>query len=216
MFLRRRRRDQRGASAVEFALIVPILFTLLFGIIEMAFLMKDYVSLSSAVRAGARTASAAADAGPGTCFHSGPTPPPCTPQRAPALAQTAADAIQRTGTAMPTDDIDWVMIYRAGANGFPIGSDDLTCGSTDCVVYVWDAGVGDGQFRYASGAWDSKTVNACVNDADRHTVGVGMQASHNWLMGFFDEPLVMQEKTIMQFEPLEQDRCKPGTPNAHS
>src|SRR5690606_26073928 len=121
MLMRRRQRGERGASAVEFALVVPILITLLFGIIEMGFLMKDYVSLSSAVRAGARTASAAADAGPGTCEASGPTPPPCTPQSAPALAQAAADAIQKTGTAMPTDDIDWVMIYQAGANGFPVG-----------------------------------------------------------------------------------------------
>ena len=23
----------------------------------------------------------------------------------------------------------------------------------------------------------------------------------------------MTERTVMQFEPLEQDRCKPGTPN---
>ena len=46
-------RDTRGQSLVEFALIMPILFTLLFGIIEMGFLMRDYVSLTSAVRAGA-------------------------------------------------------------------------------------------------------------------------------------------------------------------
>jgi len=25
----------------------------------------------------------------------------------------------------------------------------------------------------------------------------------------------MQERTVMQFEPLESDRCKPGTANAH-
>lgn len=208
MGFRMRRRGQRGASAVEFALIVPILMSLLFGIVEMAFLMKDYVSLSSAVRAGARTAAASADAGPGTCEASS-SPPPCTPQSAPALAQAAADAIQKTGTAMPTDDIDWVRIYRAGPNGFPIGRTDVASCGVDCVTYVWDAGLD--KFRYAGGTWSSKSVNACINDAGRHTVGVAMQASHSWLMGMFDNPLVMREKTIMQFEPLEAERCKPNT-----
>ncbi len=27
---------------------------------------------------------------------------------------------------------------------------------------------------------------------------------------------VMTERTVMKFEPLEQDRCKPGNPNAHN
>ena len=213
IFFRRRSRNERGASAVEFALIAPVLLLLLTGIIEMSFLMKDYVSLSSAVRAGARVASASADAGPGSCEASS-NPPPCTPAKAPGLAQAAADMMQRTGTAMPSDDIDWIMVYQAGSDGFPLGSGGTlnSCGP-NCVKYTWDSDLG--KFRYASGAWDSKSVNACVNDAGRHTVGVAMQASHQWLMGFAPTPLTMREKTIMQFEPLESERCKPGTPNAH-
>lgn len=208
-----KRDDERGAAAVEFALVVPILVILLLGIIEMSFLMRDYSSLSSSVRAGARTASAAADAGPGTCEASDPSPPPCTPASVPAFAQAAADTIQQAGTAMPREDIEWLMVYEAGTNGFPLGQTTLTC-SSNCVIYVWDAGLG--KFRYSSGSWASASVNACVNDPGRHTVGVGMQADHTWLTGMFGDGMVMQERTVMQFEPLEADRCKPGTANAHA
>ena len=46
----RRRRDERGASAVEFALVVPLLLTFLLGTVELGLYMKDYVSMSSSVR----------------------------------------------------------------------------------------------------------------------------------------------------------------------
>ena len=208
----RARSEERGAAAVEFALIAMPLILLLFMIIEAAFLMKDYVSVSSAVRAGARTAAASADGGPGTCEASA-NPPPCTPASAPALAQAAADSIQTTATALSSDDIDFVLIYKPGTNGFPAGQSSLTCGS-NCVKYVWDSGLS--KFRYSSGSWSSASVNACLNDPLRDSVGVGMQVTHTMVSGCFGATKTIQERTVMQFEPLESDRCKPGTPNAHS
>jgi hypothetical protein len=212
---RARSDDERGAAAVEFALIAMPLILLLFMIVEAAFLMKDYVSVSSAVRTGARTASASAGAGPGTCQSSGAVPSTCTPASAPAFAQGAADAIQRTASALNSTDIEWVMIYKPGANGFPAGYSDLTCAS-NCVKYVWDPGLNGGKFRYASGTWASASVNACINDPLRDSVGVAMEVKHSMVSGFFGATKIIQEKTVMQFEPLETDRCKPGTPNAHS
>jgi len=50
----RRRRDARGASAVEFALVMPLLFALLFASVTFGFLFLHYVSLNDSVRAGAR------------------------------------------------------------------------------------------------------------------------------------------------------------------
>lgn len=197
---------------MEFALIALPLILLLFIIIESAFLMKDYVAVSSAVRNGARTASASADAGPGTCQASA-TPPPCTPASAPAFAQGAADSIQTTATTLNSEDIDFILIYEPGANGWPMGQTSLTCGS-NCVKYVWDSGLK--KFRYASGSWASASVNACLNDVGRDSVAVGMQVTHSMVSGFFGATKTIQERTLMQFEPLEQDRCKPGTPNAHA
>ncbi len=60
---RRRERNQRGAVAVEAALVTPVVCLMLFGIVEMSLLMRDVVSASSSVRAGTRVASASAAAG---------------------------------------------------------------------------------------------------------------------------------------------------------
>ena len=50
----RRRRDQRGAAAVEFALIVPIFCALLFGLIEFGYYFWTAETTSSAARETAR------------------------------------------------------------------------------------------------------------------------------------------------------------------
>ena len=50
-----RLKSQSGASAVEFALILPILLLLVFGIIEMGFALFDKAMITNASREGART-----------------------------------------------------------------------------------------------------------------------------------------------------------------
>ena len=47
-------KNQKGASAVEFAFIAPLLFVLLFGIVEFGFLLYDQVMITNAAREGAR------------------------------------------------------------------------------------------------------------------------------------------------------------------
>jgi Flp pilus assembly protein TadG len=49
-----RSRDERGAAAVEFALILPLLILLLFGIIEFGRGYNAKVTLTHAAREGAR------------------------------------------------------------------------------------------------------------------------------------------------------------------
>lgn len=46
--------NQRGASAVEFAIILPLLMTILIGIIELGFYFNQQISLTQAAREGAR------------------------------------------------------------------------------------------------------------------------------------------------------------------
>jgi Flp pilus assembly protein TadG len=52
--MRQRRHDQRGASAVEFALIVPLLIVLVLGIAEFGRAFQVQGSLSAAAREGVR------------------------------------------------------------------------------------------------------------------------------------------------------------------
>ena len=47
-------KDEHGASAVEFAIILPLLFVLMFGIIEFSLLMYNKAMITNASREGAR------------------------------------------------------------------------------------------------------------------------------------------------------------------
>ncbi len=51
--------SDRGAVIVEAAFILPILFLLIFGMIEIGGALKSYSSAANAVRAGGRMASVA-------------------------------------------------------------------------------------------------------------------------------------------------------------
>lgn len=55
--VRRSLRNERGASLVEFALIAPLLFLLLFGIIEFAWLFAQNLDVKHGAREGARLAA---------------------------------------------------------------------------------------------------------------------------------------------------------------
>lgn len=52
---RRTLRSQEGQAAVEFALVLPALLLVLLAILQFGILFKDYLALTDAVRAGART-----------------------------------------------------------------------------------------------------------------------------------------------------------------
>jgi Flp pilus assembly protein TadG len=49
--------DERGQTMVEFTIVLPILCVLLFGAIQFGILFNNYVTLTDAVRAGARKAA---------------------------------------------------------------------------------------------------------------------------------------------------------------
>jgi Flp pilus assembly protein TadG len=52
--VRRTRRSARGSAAVEFALLVPLLFLILFGIIDYGLWFNDSLSVRQGVREAAR------------------------------------------------------------------------------------------------------------------------------------------------------------------
>jgi Flp pilus assembly protein TadG len=47
-------RNEKGQSMTEFALVLPILAVLLFGVIQFGIVFNNYIQLTDAVRAGAR------------------------------------------------------------------------------------------------------------------------------------------------------------------
>ncbi|MBD3944495.1 TadE/TadG family type IV pilus assembly protein [Nocardioides ganghwensis] len=55
-----RPRAERGAAAVEFALVVPLLLAVVFSIIDLGFAINRYTVLNNATREGVRAASLSA------------------------------------------------------------------------------------------------------------------------------------------------------------
>ncbi|HVN60923.1 MAG TPA: TadE/TadG family type IV pilus assembly protein [Gaiellaceae bacterium] len=50
-------RAERGQTMVEFAIVLPVLLLIVFAIIQFGILFNNFVALTDAVRAGARTAA---------------------------------------------------------------------------------------------------------------------------------------------------------------
>jgi Flp pilus assembly protein TadG len=60
-------RGDSGASAVEFALVVPLLLLIVFGIINFGIIFSQQLTINNAVREGARRAVVADPAAPRSC-----------------------------------------------------------------------------------------------------------------------------------------------------
>jgi Flp pilus assembly protein TadG len=50
-------REERGQTVAEFALVLPLLMLILLAILQFGVLFRDYLAVTDAVRAGARTAA---------------------------------------------------------------------------------------------------------------------------------------------------------------
>ncbi|MGY1615549.1 TadE/TadG family type IV pilus assembly protein [Geodermatophilus sp. SYSU D00691] len=114
-------RDERGASAVEFALIVPLLVLLVLGIIEFGHGFQVQGTLSAAAREGVRTMAlqndpAAARAAVRSAAASlDPVPTDAQISIAPAACP------QNAGNATVQVTIDYEMPFLTGLFGSSIG-----------------------------------------------------------------------------------------------
>jgi Flp pilus assembly protein TadG len=66
MFKRGQLHEERGQAVTEFAVVLPILATILLAIIQCGIVLNHYLTLNDAVRVAARTAAANADLGGGS------------------------------------------------------------------------------------------------------------------------------------------------------
>jgi TadE-like protein len=72
-------KGQRGAAAIEFALVSSLLFLLLFGIVEFGYILSIKSSVTQAAAEGARAAVVAPWCPAGsTCQYPSGSPPGCT------------------------------------------------------------------------------------------------------------------------------------------
>jgi Flp pilus assembly protein TadG len=123
-------RDERGQTMVEFALVVPILCLILFGVIQFGALYNDYVTLTDASRVGARKAAVSRhEADPAAAAEAA--------ARASASGLDAADLdVDVTATGWEHGEsvtVEATYPYNISLLGFVVASGDLSAETTERV-----------------------------------------------------------------------------------
>lgn len=187
----RRARGEKGAVAIEAAILTPLLLLLIFGIIEFGMLFKDWLAITSSVRAGTRMASAE--------------------PRVTSYAQDAADQVAKEGAALDMGNVQELWVYKAqtsGTNaGYPVGGDKNFTTCTSCVKFHWNAGTK--KFVAYSNTWASSAQNACQGDALHDAVGVYLKILHPGVTGLVFGNMTIKEHSVMSLEPIPTTKtCK--------
>ncbi len=176
LFWRLRRRDRdRGAALVEFVLVANILAVLLFGTVEISLALRDWLTVTSASRAGARVGSAAGNA---------------------AGADAAIlDAVETAMAAADFSAVDsvWVYALTPAGNRDPARTNVYTRTGSGCG---WNPCPGGGV------PWPSGARKVALGDLD--TLGVRINFTHTWLTGILGlPPGDWADDTVMRLEPQE-------------
>jgi hypothetical protein len=197
----RRRRKERGASIVEAAFVTPVFLALIFGVMELGFLFRNYLSISNASLAGARAASVAGD-DPAADF---------------LVVRTVAHGIEAIGAR----NVDFVVVYDASPapGGQPLKEPPASClfGSSSalsCNRYTkaefflslrepdgttpnWECDPTTGRDRF----WCPTDRETIVGNADY--VGVFVQVNHQYLTGLFGDDTKLTSNRVIRIEPTK-------------
>lgn len=175
----RRLRASNGAAAVETAFLVSlVLVPLLIGAVEFGFAFRDWLSVSSAAREGARVGSAAGDQPNADCV----------------ILEAAAGSL----SSVENDQVREVWIYESDPNGSvgaaqkyrPFADEDdpgfLRCGTWFLINGGWP----DGPGRDNDGP-------------DRDWLGVKVRFEHDWVTNllWFGGSATWEDDAVMRLEP---------------
>lgn len=181
---------ERGATAVETAIILPLLVVLLFGVLEFGLLFRSSHTIADASRSGARTASAM--------------------PRIDGYEAFTADAVAAAlRGSVPNDRIDKLTVFKADPiSGQPVGGGYETC-ATECWRFDWD--VVNEIWRPIPGtSWPAADQAACGDRANTDYIGVYVSGHYEFATGLFGASRQLTDVTIMRLEPLPlSSACSP-------
>jgi hypothetical protein len=157
---RRTSRRQRGQSMVEFALVVPVLFLVIFGTIEFCFLYQSLNTVSFAAREGARVGAIL-----------GPVSATADSQILQAIQNATS-----SGAGLLFSSIQKIEIFKSDQNGT---APPLTAGCTPSA----NEDVYDGQGNPCLPLnWPPSMRSATFNAQDY--LGVRITFVYNWVTSF--------------------------------
>ena len=171
---------------VEAALVAPVFFLLIFGVLEFGLLFKDYLTVANATRASVRVGSAAGS----------------DPEADYQLLQ----ALKGGSSAMSPSKIERIVVFKASSLG---GAVPASCAagtpSATCNVYV-SSDMNRPSTDFGCGA-SSPDRYWCPtvrkdNQADPPDyIGVYIQARHDYITGMFGSARTLKDTTVMRVEP---------------
>jgi Flp pilus assembly protein TadG len=191
----RRLHGERGAIIAEAALLTPFFVTLLFGMLEFGGAFRDYLTTANASANAARQAAIQGN------------------------NQTAdwyiLKAIQKTSSAMPSSQIQTVVIYKAtGANdtgptsACKTASVASTCNyySASMIQTAFAAATAPLSYQTCNAgdpeaSWCPTTRSVVVTGTGPDYVGVWIKVSHPWITGMFGQSLTLTSTSVIQLEP---------------
>jgi hypothetical protein len=181
------RRDDRGATLVEAAMVYALLFIALFAVVEFGLAFKDWLSVSHSAREGARA---------GATYGDDPT----------ADIQILRD-IERT--LAPAGIAEGIEVRIFNAESPATGEDYTYAPGNDCsdnspgatLVGCCDWTPCPEPFRdtYVVPGWDPADRDVEAPDLDR--IGVQVAFTHEWLTGYFVPSSDFTTVTDFQIEP---------------
>jgi len=155
---RRRRHPERGAAAVEMALVLPVLLFLLMGMIDFGRAYSAQIQLSAAAREGVRLAAlnpvttSLADQQGQTSFGDGPIATRVTS----AAGGLAAFTTSGCSSPVPTDTMSYACVTYC-----PLATATPTANPTATVVlrakFTWISGI-SGMSRFFGGSFSGPEI----------------------------------------------------------
>lgn len=221
-----RRRGDRGSVLVEGAIVLPLLFTLVFGVLEIGGALKTYSGASNTVRAGGRAGSVAGNDAMADQYMF-----ERMAQEAAGIADREIEMIIVWHAAGPGEAVPAACVSAAGSATAPNTSSVGQTGSKACNVYIRPADPG-GAFAMAKGlaAQPAAFYFGCTGPSDplaankvdcnwsprdrkvqispRGTpvlrpdyLGVYIRAKHSYITGVLGDTLTVTESGTTLLEP---------------
>ena len=182
----RDRERERGSVVIEFAIVLPLLITITFGIIEYSSAYHDSAIAADATRAGGRVGSALATD--------------------PSYTTSIVQSVDATLSTVPADAPQELWIYKANANGYPGSGNNFSTCAANCIRYLWSPSAkAFDTTRPSGGGWPASSQQVCTQPFDE--LGVYLKMNHNFVTGLFGANITLTSHAVFRLEPVPSSQC---------
>jgi Flp pilus assembly protein TadG len=170
-------RDERGAISVEAAFVLPVLFFLLFAVLDWGFTFHDRLAVSNMSQSGARTGSSQSDD--------------------PLADYSIVQAVRTNSGGQSAREVTAIVIFKATGTCNRYTGADMARASTDFGC------VGAGSTVKIDNSWCPTTRKTALSGTagPPDYVGVYVSVLHPSLTGVLGAPKKLSTSTIIRIEP---------------